>query len=96
MNGHILPVSSMAGSHRTLLNANTPTSATNVPRTFDWCKRIFESWTIDWTTLLTFDAYSPKDIRIPTFFGLYAKYNKFFFLSERFSIDIYVGVSLTC
>jgi hypothetical protein len=32
--GHIPPVSSMAGSHKTLLNATTPTSAANALRTF--------------------------------------------------------------
>ena len=69
MNGHILPVSSMAGSHRTLLIANTPTSATNVPRTFiyDLQKQNFESWTIDWSLLMRIHQ---RTLEYPLFFGL--------------------------
>ena len=48
--GHIPLVSSMAGSHKTLLNATTPTSATNALMHYE----------------LLFNLYSRMVIRIPT------------------------------
>jgi hypothetical protein len=46
----------------------------------------------DWITPLTFDAYSPKDIRIPTFFQPLRKIQQMFLLPRESFIDIYFGV----
>jgi hypothetical protein len=99
-NGHIPPVSGMAGSHRTLLNTITPTSAANVLRTFiyDYSCTDFLNYgqlTRGCHRLLT--RIHVKDIGISTHFWLGNKGLQFALLKRENSIEIFIlEYSYTC